>query len=71
MTGLVVIKDQVHTLKQFAILNSEDPDKEDDEETKKKPKKLECKVEIAKPRTQEARNFLGNVREILHLRYEE
>lgn len=44
MTGLVVIKDQVHTLKQFAILNSEDPDKEDDEETKKEPKKLECKV---------------------------
>ncbi len=31
MSGLVVIKDKVHTLKQFAVLNYEDPDKEPEE----------------------------------------
>ena len=71
MTGLIVIKDKVHTLKQYAVQNSEDPDKEPDDELFKAPKRLECKVEVAKPRTQEAWNFIGNVREILHLRYVE
>ena len=32
MSGLIVIKDKVHTLKQYAVQNFEDPDKEPDDE---------------------------------------
>ena len=71
LTGLTVIKDKVHILKQYATLNKEDPDLVPEEPLFKESKKLESKVSIAKPRTQEARNFLGNLREILYLRYVE
>ena len=54
MSGLIVIKDKVHNLKQYAVQNFEDPDKEPDDELFKVPKRLECKVEVAKPRTQES-----------------
>lgn len=61
LIGLVAIKDKVHSLKQYALMNNEDPEKEPDDLQFKGEKLLECKVKIAKPRTQEAKNFLGNV----------
>ena len=63
--------DKVHILKQYATQNNEDPDLIAEEPLFKEEKKLESKVPIATPRTQEAWNFLGNLWEILHLRYNE
>lgn len=54
LTGLTVIKDKVHILKQYAILNNEDPDLVPDEPLFKEEKKTESKVSVASPRTQES-----------------
>ena len=41
MSGLVVIKDKVHTLKLYAVQNLEDPDNEPEPELFKEQKKQE------------------------------
>ena len=51
LTGLTVIKDQVHIMKQYAIANKEDPDLVSEEPLFKEKKKLEIKLPAARPWT--------------------
>jgi hypothetical protein len=71
LVGLTVIWEKVHVLKNYAQINNEDPDADEDANLFNWKQEQVKEPPIAKPRTQESKNFLANVREILHLWYEE
>ena len=71
MTGLIDIKHNVNSLKEFARLNNEAIEEEEEAKKIDWAWRLEKDISIAKPWTQEAKNFLGNVTAIMIMRYDE
>ena len=71
MRGLNLITDSVEKLRLYAESNQVAVQPILIPDLIKQPAIIPKQIQIANPRTKESRNFLGNIREILHMRFVE